>query len=99
MDREAAEPHVLTSLMSSSQKFTLGFACSLLKFVFLMLAQSWVHGHRPINCMKGLCWVCRWSCGRLKVDDIAPILAPLRDRLPEAGDENHHFELGTVLPR
>eukprot|EP00434_Breviolum_minutum_P043346 symbB.v1.2.038631.t1/scaffold6089.1/size21010/3 len=39
LDREAAEPHVLTSLM--------------------------------------------WSCGRLKVDDIAPILAPLRDRLPE----------------
>lgn len=34
LDREAAEPHVLTSLMSSSQKFTLGFACSLLKFVF-----------------------------------------------------------------
>jgi len=39
LDRDVAEPHVLTSLM--------------------------------------------WSCGKLKVDDIAPILAPLRDRLPE----------------
>ena len=32
----------------------------------------------------------RWHCSNPST---------LRDRLPEAGDENHHFELGTVLPR
>ena len=38
LDRDVPEPHVFTSLMSSSQKFTLFFACYLLKFAFLMLA-------------------------------------------------------------
>lgn len=37
-----------------------------------------------------------WSCGRLKIDYVAPLLAPLRDRLPLVVKQMNAQNLTTV---